>query len=264
MRRTLTLFITAVAAAAALAVTAAADPVSVQPLRDAGYTVGIAFQPDAQCTVWSISGHGLSTQLNDCDADAASTIASFTDPTLIFERDWQLNHPDQVDAAQAIAQHCYSISRTAAQADQWRIVGGSTDTTVAGADLPGLAGSLPNLRLPDNTCPSGTTAVVTPTTGGPGPDGKPTVTVPGAPGVTATIQTQAQALAAAAAAAAAPQPPSATTDPSAPPADPVDPANYTIVEASPEVTAETGIVAWVNTPYAGVLLTADDLPPVSA
>lgn len=237
----------AIVVSLAITASAAADAVSVQPLRDAGYTVGVASDLGNGCTTWAVSGHGVSVYVNDCDADAPAAIASLTDPTLIFERDWQTNHPEQLQAASAIANACYSISRTAPATDQWRIVGGPTDVTVAGGQLAGLAGQLPNLRQPDGQCPTGTTAAVVPTGTG------SSTTAPGAPEVAAAITTQAQALAAAAAAAAAPP---------GTPGDPVDPASYTIVKASASVTAATGIVAWVNTPYMGVALTAADLPPV--
>lgn len=239
--------ITVILAALALTASAAADPVSVQPLRDAGYTVAVASQVDA-CTTWFVSGHGSTIYINDCDAGAAALIVSLTNPNTLFEDDWQLNHPDQVQAAQAIASRCYSISRTAPATDQWRIVGAATDVTVAGPDLPGLASSLVDLRTADGTCPAGTTTVVVPSTGDGG-----TVTVPGAPTVTTAIATQAQQLAAAAAttiAAVAPLPE----------ATPVDPATYTVVEAPAELIAETGIVGWVNTPYMAMPIAADDVP----
>jgi hypothetical protein len=226
MRRPLIATITAILALAA-ASAATAEAVSVQPLRDAGYTVGIAFQPSEGCTVWAVSGHGVSTYVNDCDADAAATVASLADPTLIFERDWQMNHPEQLQAATTIGARCYSISRTAPATDQWRIVGGQTDVTVAGAELPGLAESLPDLHV-DGACPTGVVVVTTPTTGSGG-----TVTVPGAPPVVAAL--------AQAAAAAAPPP--------LPEPDPVDPTTYYVVEASPEVQAQSSIIGWVVTPY---------------
>lgn len=233
MRRPLIATIIAVVALAA-ASAAAAEAVSMQPLRDAGYAVGIAFQLSDECTVWAVSGHGVSTYVNDCDADAPAIIASLADPTLIFERDWQLNHPEQLQAANTIGGHCYSISRTAPATDQWRIVGGQTDLTVVGAALPGLADSLPDLHV-DGVCPTGVVVVTTPTTGSGG-----TPTVPGAPAVVAAL--------AQAAAAAAPPP--------IPEPDPVDPTTYYVVEASPEVEAQSSIIGWIVTPYTSTPLEA--------
>lgn len=181
---------------AALALTTAAiagTPISMQPLTDAGYTVGLASQTDATCTTWVIAGHGVSEYINDCDPGAAATIASLDNPGTIYEADWQLQHPDQLQAASAIAALCYSISRTAPQTDSWRIVGGATDTTVDGAGLPGLASSLPTVCGDGNT----PTAQVVP-----GTDANGTTTLPGAPTVTAAIATTAATIAANKAAAA--------------------------------------------------------------
>lgn len=183
----------ALIAALALTAAASADPISMQPLTDAGYTVGVASQTDATCTIWAVSGHGVSEYINDCDPGAAATVASLDNPGTIYEADWQLNHPDQLQAASAIAALCYSISRTAPQTDNWRIVGGTTDTTVAGAGLPGLAGSLPSVCGDGNT----PTAQVVP-----GTDANGATTLPGAPTVTAAIQTTAATIAANNAAAA--------------------------------------------------------------
>lgn len=202
MRPLITAVIATVALAAASAASAA--PISVQPLRDAGYAVGLASETGNGCTTWAVSGHGLSGYINDCDETAAGTIASWVNPVRIYEADWQMNHSDQAQAAFSIGAHCYSISRTAVMTDEWRIVGGTTDTTVPGDQLPGLAASLPDLRQADGACPSGTTVVVAPgTTGATNPDGSPVVTAPGAPAVTTAIDDQAKAQAEAVAAAEA-------------------------------------------------------------
>jgi hypothetical protein len=176
----------AVALCAATAAHADGTPVPVQPLTAAGYTVQVASDLGGGCTNWYVTGHGVASYLDDCDPNAAATIASWTNAETIYEADWQLNHPDQLQAAETIAANCYSISRTAPETDQWHIVGGATDTTTDGAGLPALAGSLPSVCGGPGPAP---VAAVVPTT-----DGTGTVTQPGDTSVTSAIDANAAAI----------------------------------------------------------------------
>lgn len=168
------------AVALTLAAAAGADGTTpVQgPLTAAGYSVGVASQLDANCTIWAISGHGVQTYINDCDGGAAQAVASLADPNLIYERDWQLNHSDQLAAASQIAGLCYSISRSAPETDQFTVVGAATNVAVPGAALPQLAASLPSV------CGQGGPPPVVQIV--PGTDGK-TITLPGDPVIVQAI-----------------------------------------------------------------------------
>lgn len=142
-------------ATVALAFAGTASAAGIADLTAAGYTVSIAGPYPTGCTTYSVSGHSMSSYISLCtdpvvqatiDASAQSDIASWTNPSTIFEADWQTNHPDQVTAATKIGSSlCYSITRSAPATDSWIIVGGGTNLTSSGAGLVPLSGSLPNV-----------------------------------------------------------------------------------------------------------------------
>lgn len=191
----------------ALTLVSGAAAASLDDLRSLGYTVAKASDCSAGRdnagaevfkTTWSVSGFGVSTYLSECSGSFQSELDSLANPAVHYERRWQAEHPDQVQAAQTIAAKCYSIGRTAPATDSWRITGTGVDVTVPGADMPGLAGSLADLRAPDGSCTAPATVAIVPST-----DSAGTVTVPG--------QTDT---------AAAPAPaPAPATEPAAAPAD---------------------------------------------
>lgn len=167
------------AAALALALPGAATAYTLDDVRALGYQVALAFVRDSGCTVYTVTGYGVySLYLDECDAGYQAAVDSIASPNGHYERRWQYEHPDQLQGAQTLASHCYSVNRTAAMTDSWRILGGVTDVTVPGAELPTLAGSLPDLRLPDGSCPAGTGgSTIIPNTEQDG-----SITFPGSPG----------------------------------------------------------------------------------
>jgi hypothetical protein len=163
------------AVVAALVLAAPAAAATVDDLPSLGYSVHVAWQQGG-CTVYNVAAPWLTIYLNSCDVDFQASVDNLADPVLHFERRWQHDHPDQLDAATRLASVCYSVNRTAPATDAWRVIGGVTDLTVPGAQLPALAQTLPPLRLPDGNCPTGTGASVTV----PSTDGSGAILVPGA------------------------------------------------------------------------------------
>lgn len=180
------LFLTVIVA---LTLVSGAAAATLDDLRTQGYTVAKASDcsagkddkgADIWKTTWYVSGLGNSIYMSECDPNFAALVDNWADPTLNFERRWQHEHPDQLAAAQAIAAKCYSIGRAAPATDSWRILGAAgVDLAVRGADLPGLAGSLPDARAVDGSC-TATSSVVPSGSGG-------SVVVPGALPVSAPV-----------------------------------------------------------------------------
>lgn len=176
-----------VTAALALTFTASATAATLGDLSSLGYTVAKASDCQAGTdtagapvwkVTWSVSGYGVSTYLSECAPSFQADLDSLANPAFHFERKWQHEHPDQVQAAQTIAGKCYSIGRTAPATDSWRITALLVDITVPGADLPGLAGTLADRKAADGSC-TGTTTAIVPSTGAGG-----TITVPGQVAIT--------------------------------------------------------------------------------
>lgn len=174
---------------AALTLPASAAAATLDDLRAAGYTVAKASDCQAGSdekgapvwkTTWYVSGFGNSIYMSECDPNFQATVDNWADPALNYERRWQFEKPEQLAAAQAIAGKCYSIGRAAPATDSWRITALAVDVTVPGADLPTLAGTLPDKKSVDGSCTA--TVAITPTT-----DGSGAVTVPGAVEIKAVV-----------------------------------------------------------------------------
>lgn len=161
--------IAAAAITLALALPGAASAYTVDDIRALGYEIGIQFQTET-CTAWWVSGFGVSTSLG-CEGTTSfqEAVDSIANPNGHYERRWQYEHPEEFQAAQTLIDHCYSVNRTAPMTDSWRIVGGDTDLTVPGADVPSLAATLLDLGLADGSCPAGTGgSTIMPNTNGDG------------------------------------------------------------------------------------------------
>jgi hypothetical protein len=168
---------------------AAASGATIGDLQNDGYRVGIA-NTNNGCTTYYVSGFGNSTYMNDCDPNFQATVDNWADPTLNYERQWQFDHPDQLEAANALVGACYAVNRTAPMTDSWSVIGGGTNVVVSGADLPGLAGSLPNLSTNGSCVAQVGVSQTSPTTEADG-----TVTAPGAVFQAALLAAQAAAAA---------------------------------------------------------------------
>jgi len=145
------------AAAVALALAGGAAAATLDDLRALGYTVYLQFD-NGTCRAWTVVGFGVNSSLG-CEgtADFQLALARLADPALHFERKWQFEHPEQLAAANDLVAKGYAVNRTAPATDSWSVVGGETNVVVAGADLPGLAASLPKLDAsagPSQTVPN--------------------------------------------------------------------------------------------------------------
>lgn len=168
--------------ALALTFVSSASAATLDDLRSLGYTVVKASDCQAGVdakgapvwkTTWSVGGFGVSTYLSECSGSFQAELDSLANPTVHYERRWQHEHPDQLQAAQTIAAKCYSIGRTAPATDSWRITATGVDITTAGSGLPSLAGTLTDLRVA-GACTSAPTTAIVPSTSSTG-----AVTVPG-------------------------------------------------------------------------------------
>ncbi len=178
-------FFAAVAVLVALTAAGSAMGATIQDLQAAGYAVSVANPgPDGQnCPTYYVSGFGNSSYANLCDPAGQQLVDGWANPETVFEDGWQFNHPDQVAAAQAIGNLCYSITRAAPMTDSWLVVGGVTNTSTPGAGLPQLASSLPSMCGQPGPAP--VVAVVQNT------DGTGAITAPGAASVVAPVLAQA-------------------------------------------------------------------------
>lgn len=142
MRR---LTISLAAITVALALTGASGAATIGDLQAMGFSVSVSSQlPGATqgsvCNVYYISGWGVGTYANECDATFQSTIDSLANPTAQCNRVWQYNHPDQLAAFNSIVSKGWSISGNQC-ADVYTVTNPNDGTTAysgSGAGLPGF------------------------------------------------------------------------------------------------------------------------------
>lgn len=228
--------------AAALILCGVASAATIDDLRALGYSVQISNPGQNGCPIYYISGHGLSSYFT-CDDQAA--INSYANPVAICNADWQINHPDQLDAFHSIANKGWSISGDQC-ANIYNVTNPNDNTTAYSGEGAGLVGfndqhgappaaqgpvaapvtppqnCLPLCPNPGDTRGAGGEVIPAPT---------PVAVVPAASPLQAAVT-------------------AALNPPSAPDATPVDPSSYTVVPATDaELAANPDVLGWLNTPY---------------